>query len=346
DSNYTITPPQNQSQNITALDIRPVYPKNSSVLAEGNHTFVFYVYPNASCQIIFQNSSYENAQMYLPRGYYYWGISCSLMNQTYLSDKNYFVVMSEKNIVINYSDIRDIRNASNISVQKPYIGNMVFTEPIDLTLAQEIEKYINISRNRVEIDIGSMQHLNKSAIITLYNITAKSPLIKQDGKECPLDICRIISYENNTLVFSVKHFTVYEIEDSYVESTTPPPPQTQSGGGSLSSYSDGQTVIAKVIVKNVTKEPMNFSQNKSAELNTTRNVTQSISTNEKDAAGKSVEIPEAAESSNLTSNTYNKTENYITGSAILNIIASNFVYLGTLIVALIAALLIMKRKRN
>jgi peptidoglycan hydrolase-like protein with peptidoglycan-binding domain len=78
--------------------------------------------------------------------------------------------------------------------------------------------------------------LNKPATITLYNITEKSPKIMKDGVECTT--CKIISFTNGTLVFTVSGFSTYTV----VEGSNTVTNSSSSGGGVSSSQNSSATV--------------------------------------------------------------------------------------------------------
>ncbi|MBI2173224.1 MAG: hypothetical protein HYT73_03390 [Candidatus Aenigmarchaeota archaeon] len=326
--------------NGTALDesisvqISLTYPENNTVIFEGNHTFLFSA-SNGTCSVRLRNQSVQS-EAYIEKGYYWWGVSCEYMNRTYLSGKNYLVVMPRTTMSINYSNVQDLANASNISVENPSIGKLVFDEPIDLTVVQEMERYINISRNRVEIDTQSMQHLNKSAIVTLYNIEASNPVIKQDGRPCPEDVCRIISYGNGVLVFRVGHFTVYEVGDAPQPEPEPQAaPQASGGGGS----SGGSGNFA----------PSPESSFGGAVTITRKNQTQEAASPEEVDAEEQA-APTAAQPSMPQEETVyeqpvsdTKNENYITGS-VIRLFVDNAVYIVAFFVALLAGIVLMRKK--
>ncbi len=75
----------------------------------------------------------------------------------------------------------------------------------------DIDSNLNISNRLVYLDSSNIPELNKPATITLYNITAAKPKIMRDGVAC--DKCTIVSYTNNTLVFTVPGFSTYEVID-------------------------------------------------------------------------------------------------------------------------------------
>lgn len=99
--------------------------------------------------------------------------------------------------------------------------------------AIDIDSNLNISKGIVSLNSTQVPELNKPATITLYNITQKSPKIIRDGVECTT--CKIISFTNGTLVFTVSGFSTYTI----VEGDTGSSGSVSSGGGGGSSSSGG-----------------------------------------------------------------------------------------------------------
>jgi hypothetical protein len=75
-----------------------------------------------------------------------------------------------------------------------------------------LDSNINITRGKVLINSTNLQMLNISARITLYNVALNSPQILENGNDC--SACDIKSYDGETLVFNVSHFTTYEVIDA------------------------------------------------------------------------------------------------------------------------------------
>lgn len=55
--------------------------------------------------------------------------------------------------------------------------------------------------------------LNKSALLTLFNLSFVNPIILRDGVECSPLICNQISYVDGDLIFNVSHFTTYSVSE-------------------------------------------------------------------------------------------------------------------------------------
>ncbi len=328
--NVYASPPPAANQT-ASVEISLVYPRNNSVVLEGNHTFLFSA-SNGTCSVSLRNQSVQS-EAYMEKGYYWWGVSCEYMNKTYLSGKNYIVVMPRTTMSINYSNVQDLANATNITIERSSVGKLVFDEPIDLTAVQEMERYINISRNRVEIDTQFMQHLNRSAIITLYNIEASSPVIKQNGRPCPEEICRIISYGNGILVFRVEHFTVYEVGDA----PQPEPQSVPSGGGS-----GGGSGNFAPSPKSSFGGPAIIKKNESKAYETVKNETKNTVQPESEPAPPAADEGKYAEPPVPESRLQAENENYITGS-VVRVFMDNIAYIAVFLAALLAGLLFMRK---
>lgn len=98
--------------------------------------------------------------------------------------------------------------------------------------AIDLDSNLNIAKGIVSLNSTQVPELNKPATITLYNITEKSPKIIRDGVECTT--CKIISFTNGTLVFTVSGFSTYTVVEGDTGSTS------SSGGSSGGTSSNSQ----------------------------------------------------------------------------------------------------------
>ena len=102
------------------------------------------------------------------------------------------------------------------------VGTIVFTEPIDLSATElketfsELDKYIKIEKGYVEINTDILPQLDKSAQITFYNLNLlETPAILKDEESIPTNNnISSVSFENQTLTFSVSEFSKYTIKPS------------------------------------------------------------------------------------------------------------------------------------
>ena len=72
-----------------------------------------------------------------------------------------------------------------------------------------LDKFIDVGENNVTIKTAIAPGLNRSAVLTFYNVSMDNPIIARDGDYC--DDCKILAFENRTLTFSVPHFTTYSL---------------------------------------------------------------------------------------------------------------------------------------
>ncbi|MEK6757823.1 MAG: hypothetical protein AABX88_01715 [Nanoarchaeota archaeon] len=149
----------------------------------------------------------------------------------------------ENDLTTNVS-YEDFGNISNFNIGKLNTGKIKFKEEIKLFReisgdceSLDFDSYITITENKVKIASENLEELNKSAEITIYNVIFNSPYIERDGVRC--DECKIISYINNTLIFSVEHFTEYEVKE---DSSQIP---LSSGGGSSGNKNNAENYNIK-----------------------------------------------------------------------------------------------------
>jgi hypothetical protein len=100
----------------------------------------------------------------------------------------------------------NITKIKNLVLERVEYGRISFNQDINLLGVDNIDKYVSISHNRIEVDTSYLSQLNKSATLTLVNLTFVNPIILKDGEPCA--DCTISSY-NGTLIFNVQHFSAY-----------------------------------------------------------------------------------------------------------------------------------------
>lgn len=122
------------------------------------------------------------------------------------------------NIKPNFTEI-NLSNISSFEIGISGVGKIYYpNRVISLLKSNGSERYdlnsnINISDGKVFLNSSRLPILNVSARITLYDIEVNSPAILMDGEDCD-DLCDIISYNGDTLVFNVSHFTTFEVIDA------------------------------------------------------------------------------------------------------------------------------------
>jgi hypothetical protein len=160
--------------------------------------------------------------------------------------------------------------------------------------------YVNISFNRIEINSTELPVFNRSAVLTILNITWTVPMILKDNINC--SNCYSINYTNGTFIFNVTGFSVYSTReyprcgDSICEAVYGETcsscsgdcgacPSTGSPGGTGPSgdVSGGAT---KVINKTGNQTNLNLTSKGSGNLSSSNFGNESSTTNEDKPASK------------------------------------------------------------
>ncbi len=117
----------------------------------------------------------------------------------------------------------------NVTLENVTFSKIEFTELVNLSNGSDINlnDFVNISHNLIEIDSQSLPQLNKRATLSFYNLTYNDPQLLRNGELCPQQICQKINYSEGTLVFSVTQFSAYSAR----ENTDPTPQSPNPGGG-------------------------------------------------------------------------------------------------------------------
>jgi len=112
------------------------------------------------------------------------------------------------NTTTDFSNV-DLTNATDVVLAVTEKARIEFrSNTLDLA-GKNLDKYIEMGDMNITVRTEMIPELNRSAVITFYNVTIENPVILKDGAYCTE--CRIISHENRTLVFSVPHFTTYSL---------------------------------------------------------------------------------------------------------------------------------------
>ena len=204
----------------------------------GSHTI--YLYANNSEGITWKNITF-------------------LVSQTALTLDESEFENERKGATTNFTKFPydEAQNLSNVTIHDIEYGKIFFNENINVTDDSDfsdsivnLTANINLSFNRIEINSTSLSNFNKSATLTLYNLTFTTPRILRDGSVCSSSICTQQSYSGGggTLVFNVTGFSVYTSEETPVAET---PGTTSPGGGSSggSSSSAASGIISKIFPK-------------------------------------------------------------------------------------------------
>jgi len=225
-----------------------ISPQNNSGDSDGNITFSYNVTDINNinnCSLYVANtinltnlSTTKNLAQYftlnnLAVGSYNWSIKCydNSSNLGVSNTSTFSVVLTNNFISTNLSAV-NITDVINLMLKDINYGTINFSESIDLSTGLDINSYVNISDNRIEINSTALPSLNISAELTFYNLTFSNPRLLIDDSVCPSSICTELSYSSNTLRFNVTHFTAYSAEETPVTATEDT--TTSSGGGSMS----------------------------------------------------------------------------------------------------------------
>ncbi|MBI2672896.1 hypothetical protein HYX19_01430 [Candidatus Woesearchaeota archaeon] len=122
-------------------------------------------------------------------------------------------------LTTNLSDV-DLTNLRNFRIGVRNIGQIDFGDK-SIKLIENISNIIrpvNLDRavsfvpRKVIVHSELLAELNKSATVTIFNVTnLTNVIIKKDGVIC-VD-CRIISYAGGAVTFSVPHFSEYSVDE-------------------------------------------------------------------------------------------------------------------------------------
>jgi len=227
------------SWNVTILSLDLVDPVVSLIYpadnfgSDGNLSFIYNVSDSSlisNCSLILNsvvnqsNSSVVkdiNMSFILENldiGGYLWRINCSDSNGNIGSSEEYsFAVIFDNNFVGNTTNIssQDIENVSLI-IDNPSYGNILFLENVNLSSGADINNNVNISYNLISINSSVLSMLNRSARLTLYNLTFDDPQILKDDEIC--EDCYIEDYDNGSLIFNVTGFSSYSSRETPVVS--------------------------------------------------------------------------------------------------------------------------------
>ncbi|MCD4666905.1 hypothetical protein K8R47_03790, partial [archaeon] len=244
-----------------------ISPENNTGYNDGNITFNYNVTDDSNiinCSLIFndlinqtsisitkdiiQNFNLNN----LESGSYNWSINCTdSVNNMGESEIRIFSVSDTIEFsgdTTNISQEDDISSITNMVIDNPVYGKINFSESVDLSGGADINAYVNISFNRIEINSSVLPALNKSADLFLCNLSYVNPRILKDGSICPSSICTKKSYSGGNLTFNVTHFSIYSLEE------TPSQNSGSSGGSSISNFIISEDLIKFLIKQGETKK--------------------------------------------------------------------------------------------
>ncbi len=186
----------------------------------------------------------------------------TIKNVTFFVDSNKFKVNYTKHsnsykgnsTDFNASSYSEIQNMSGIILEHTSFGKILFNEIINVTddadssdNTADLDNYINISSKRIYVNSTALPNFNKSATLSLYDLTFTNPRILRDGSVCSSSICTGSTYNSGTgtLVFNVTGFSVYSAEET--PSTETPGTSSPGGGGSSGSSGSNSGIISKIL---------------------------------------------------------------------------------------------------
>ncbi|MFA5952963.1 MAG: hypothetical protein WC812_00020 [Candidatus Pacearchaeota archaeon] len=152
----------------------------------------------------------------------------------------------------NSSSYEDLQNISGVFFEQLNYGRIYFLESLNVTNTStgnnsiNLNNYINISFNRIEINSTALPNFNKSAQLKFYSLSFSNPRILKDGNVCSSEECSIVGYSSGILTFNVDDFSVYSSEE------TPSEVVSSGGGGGGSSkvrLKESDLVFDKDILK-------------------------------------------------------------------------------------------------
>ena len=211
-----------------------IEPLNNSGDADGNITF-FYNISDANgihnCSLIINNRINATNGSIIKKdaklnftlnntaiGSYNWSINCTdnLGFDSSSKDRAFSVnfVKSYNGSTTDLSEVTDISNVIGFTIDRTPYGKITFTEPVDLSRGLDIDRYVNISRNKIELNSTALFELNKTADLELLGLSFNNPRPLRDGSLCPSTICAELDFKtaNGNFTFNVTNFTIYSSE--------------------------------------------------------------------------------------------------------------------------------------
>lgn len=196
---------------------------NNSVIkfnfSEGSHTIFLYgnnTYSGIVSRNVtfFVNSSKFNIKY---NNYSNEGISTNFNASSYEDAQNITGVVLENE---EYGKVNFGNNIINLTDDSNFSDNQL-----------DLDSNTNISFNRIEINSAEIGNFNKSATLTLYNLTFTNPRVLRDGEICSSAICTEINYSGGIFNFNVTGFSVYTTEETPEEAGGDETPAGGGGGG-------------------------------------------------------------------------------------------------------------------
>ncbi|MBS3159044.1 LamG domain-containing protein [Candidatus Woesearchaeota archaeon] len=248
----------NTTSQVTRIDLSApistlILPVDGGGDHDGNVTFTYNVSdtgPVSNCTLILNSALNQtnvtitkDAPQYiilsnLKAGRYNWSVNCTdqLGRSNISSTWNFRIINATKfGGVTTDLNSYNLSNVTALIIEQLSRGKINFTVPIDMSNVTEIDTYVNISANLIEVNSTALSQLNVTAVLTLYNLSFTNPRIMRDNAVCSTGICSKLSYSGGNLTFNVSHFSSYSAEETPTVST----PAAASGGGGGGGSSSG-----------------------------------------------------------------------------------------------------------
>ena len=171
----------------------------------------------------------------LGAGAYNWNVNCSdVHGHSNISETRYFTVLSNFTDASGY-DYTNLTNESDISNVLPFYvnnsyGMINWTEAINFSSGFDWSQFIDITNLRIYIN-GSQSELDKSAILTFYNVNLTQPNVTKDGLEyCSSTSCYDYNQSSGILIINISGAGEYIVKESFVIPSSSS--SSSSGGGS------------------------------------------------------------------------------------------------------------------
>lgn len=195
----------------------------------------------------------QNFTVSLDTGSYNWSINCSdEANNIGESEERVIAIILMTDFNGDTTDISQVNvsNITNFILENIDYGKINFSTNVDLSAGADLNSYVDISFNRIELNSTAVSVLNESANLYLYDLTFSDPRPLRDGVVCPASICTEISYENWNFTFSVTEFTVYSTEETPTKAVAPSG-VTAGGGVGISVKRVTDFTVSPSVIKSI-----------------------------------------------------------------------------------------------
>ncbi len=180
---------------------------------------------------------------------YNWSVNCTdQVNNINNSETRILTVITTTDFGGDTTDLStvNISNITNFIIEQTSYGKINFSAIVDLSGGADINSYVNISNNRIEINSTALPALNKAARLILYNLTFTNPRVLRDGSVCSSSICTEVSYLKSggygNFTFNITQFSVYSSEETPSTTTTTTTSSSTTSGGSIGSSRLGEKI--------------------------------------------------------------------------------------------------------